>query len=48
MVQSVQMFAIIQIPQHRFAIFTTAGAQTAVWGNGNGVQIAGVTSVIDL
>lgn len=47
-VQGVQMFAVIKIPEQSFGVFTTGCAQWTVWRNGDGVQVSVVTFVVDL
>lgn len=47
-VQGVQMFAIVKIPEQSFGVFTTGCAQWTVWRNGDGVQVSVVTFVVDL
>lgn len=48
MVQCVQMFAIIQIPQQSFGVFTTWCAQWTVWWNGNSVQVTIMSFMVNL
>lgn len=48
MIQSVQVFAVIQVPQHRLAILATTGAQATIRGNRHRVQITTVSGMIDL
>lgn len=47
-VQGVQMFAIVKIPEQSFGVFATGCAQWTVWWNGDGVQVTIVTLVVDL
>lgn len=47
-VQCVQMFAIVQVPEQSFGVFATGCAQRTVWRNGDGVQVAIVSLVVDL
>ena len=47
-VESVEMFAFVEIPQHGLAVFATGSAEGAVGRNGDGVQITSVTDVIRL
>ena len=47
-VQSVQMFAIIQIPEHGLGVLATWGAQRAIGGHGHGVQVSSVADVVGL
>jgi len=48
MIQSVQMFAIIEIPQHCFGVLATGGTQRTVGRHGYGVQVSGVSDVVGL
>lgn len=44
--QGVQVFAVVEIPQHGFAVATTAGAQRTVGRDGDGVDVRVVTVVV--
>jgi hypothetical protein len=41
------MLAVVEIPQHGFAVLAAGGAQGAVGRDGYGVQVAGVSNVVD-
>jgi len=47
-IQSVQVLAVIQVPQQSLCVFTTWCAQWTVRRNGDGVQVAIVSFVVDL
>lgn len=47
-VQSVEVLAIVQVPQHGFAVFSAAGTQTTVRRDGNGIEVTCVSKVVDL
>lgn len=47
-VQGVQVLAVIQVPQEGLGVLATGGAQRTVWRNGNGVQVAVVSLMVDL
>merc|ERR1711997_182915 len=47
-VESVQVFAIIQIPQHGFGVLSTGGTQGTIGRHGDGVQVASVSNVVGL
>jgi WD40 repeat protein len=47
-IQSVQMLAIIEIPQHCFGVLATGGTQRTVGRHGYGVQVSGVSDVVGL
>merc|ERR1739848_371669 len=47
-IQSVQMFAIIEIPQHCFGVLAAGGTQRTVGRHGYGVQVSGVSEVVGL
>ena len=48
MVQGVEVLAIIEIPQHCLGVLTTRGAERAIRGHGDGVQVASVADVVSL
>ena len=48
MVQGVEVLAIIEVPQHGLGVLAAAGAEGAVRGEGDGVDVAGVTDVVGL
>jgi len=47
-VKGVQMLAIVQVPKHGLAVLASRRAQRAIRRNGDGVQVASVTNVVDL
>ena len=47
-VQSVQMLAVIEIPEHGLGVLATAGAERAVRGESDGVDVSSVTDVVGL
>ena len=47
-IQSVQMLAIIEIPQHCFGVLAAGGTQRTVGRHGYGVQVSGVSDVVGL
>lgn len=46
--QRVQVLALVQVPQHGGAVLATGGAEGAVRGDGDSVDVAGVTDVVGL
>jgi len=46
--QGVQVFALIEIPKHSHAIFTTWGTQRAIWWNSDSVEESMVTNMVCL
>lgn len=42
------MFGLVEVPEHGGAVFTARGAEGAVRGDGDGVDVAGMTDVIGL
>ena len=48
MVQGVEVLAIIEIPQHCLGVLTTRGAERAIRGHGDCVQVASVADVVGL
>lgn len=47
-IQSVQMFAVIEVPEHGLGVLAAGGAEGAVGRHGDGVQVAGVADVVGL
>jgi len=47
-VQSVQMLAFIQVPQHRLKVLSSRRAKGAVGRYGNGVQVSRVSDMVSL
>lgn len=47
-VERVQVFAFVEIPQHRVAVFSAGRAKGAVRGDGDGVEVAAMAVVIRL
>ena len=42
------MLGFVEIPQHGCAVFAARGAEGAVGGDGDGVDVAGVADVVGL
>lgn len=47
-VKGVQVFAVVQVPQHSFAVFTAASAKRSVRRNRHRVQVTVMALVVDL
>ena len=47
-IKSVQVLAVIQVPQHSLSILATRSTQGTVRRHGDGVQVAGVANVVGL
>jgi hypothetical protein len=47
-VQGVEVLRLIQVPKHGGAILAARGAQRAIRGDGDGVDVASVTNVVGL
>ena len=47
-VQSVQMLAVIEIPEHGLGVLAARGTEGAVRGHSDGVQVTGVADVVGL
>ena len=47
-VQRVQVLGLVEVPQHGGTVLTAGGAERAVGGDGDGVDVAGVTDVVGL
>ena len=48
MVQGVQVLAVVEVPKHGFGVLAAGGAEGAVGGHGDGVQVATVSDVVGL
>ena len=46
--ERVQVLAVVQVPKHGDTVLTTGGGQGSVGGDGEGVDVAGVTEVVGL
>ncbi len=46
--EGVEVFRLVQVPKHGGAVFATGGAERAVGGDGDGVDIAGVAYMVGL
>lgn len=46
--ERVQVLAVVQVPEHGDTVLTTGGGQGSVGGDGEGVDVAGVTEVVGL
>jgi len=46
--EGVEMFRLVEVPEHGCAVFATGGTERAVWGDRDGVDIAGVAHVVGL
>lgn len=42
------MLSIVEIPEHGDAVLATGGGERAIRGDGDGVDVSGVTSVVGL
>ena len=42
------MLGLVQVPEHGGTVLATGGAEGSVGGNGDGVDVAGVTDVVGL
>ena len=47
-VEGVEVLGLVKIPEHGGTVLTTGGAEGAVGGDGDGVDVAGVTNVVSL
>merc|ERR1712227_827408 len=47
-VEGVKMFSLVEIPEHRLAVFAAGSAEGAVRRNGDRVQVTGVPDVVRL
>jgi hypothetical protein len=46
--QGVQVLGLVEVPEHGGAVLATRGAEGAVGGDGDGVDVAGVADVVGL
>lgn len=47
-IQGIEVFSFGEIPQHGDSVLSSRGAERAVWGNGDGVDVASVTVEVGL
>lgn len=47
-VEGVEVLGLIEVPEHGGTVLATGGAEGAVGGDGDGVDVAGVTDVVGL
>ena len=47
-VQGVEVLRLVEVPEHGGAVLATRGAEGAVGGDGDGVDVAGVADVVGL
>lgn len=47
-VEGVEVLGLVKIPQHGGTVLATGGAQGSIGGDGDGVDVAGVTDVVSL
>lgn len=47
-VERVQVLGFVQVPEHGGAVLATGGAERAIGGDGDGVDVAGVADVVGL
>ena len=46
--EGVEVFGLVEIPEHSGAVFAAGGAERSVGGDGHGVDVAGVADVVGL
>lgn len=46
--EGVEVLGLVQVPEHGCAVFAAGGAEGAVGGDGDGVDVAGVADVVGL
>ena len=46
--ERVEVFGLVEVPEHGCAVFPARGAEGAIGGDGDGVDVAGVADVIGL
>jgi hypothetical protein len=47
-VEGVEVLGLVEVPQHGGSVLAAGGAQGSVGGDGDGVDVAGVTDVVGL
>jgi len=47
-VEGVEVLGLVEIPEHGGSVLATGGAERSVWGDGDGVDVAGVADVVGL
>jgi hypothetical protein len=47
-VEGVEVLGLVQVPEHGGTVLATGGAERAIGGDGDGVDVAGVTDVVGL
>ena len=47
-VEGVEVLGLVEIPEHGGAVLATGGAEGSIGGDGDGVDVAGVTDVVGL
>lgn len=47
-VEGVEVLGLVEVPQHGGSVLATGGAQRSVRGDGDGVDVTGVTDVVGL
>jgi hypothetical protein len=46
--ERVQVLGLVQVPEHGGTVLATGGAERAIGGDGDGVDVTGVTNVVSL
>jgi hypothetical protein len=47
-VERIQVLGLVQVPQHSGSVFPSGSAERPIGGDGNGVNVTGVTAVVGL
>jgi hypothetical protein len=47
-VEGVEVLGLVEVPEHGGTVLATGGAEGSVGGDGDGVDVAGVTDVVGL
>lgn len=47
-VEGVEVLGLVEIPEHGSAVLATGGAEGSIGGDGDGVDVTGVTDVVGL
>jgi hypothetical protein len=46
--EGIKVLGLVQVPKHGGSILSTGRAEGSIWGDGNGVDVAGVSDVVGL
>lgn len=47
-VKGVQVLRLVEVPEHGGSVLSSGSAEGSIWGDGDGVDVTGVTDVVGL